>query len=55
MLIQEPDPILESMVLLGDKNVCMYLLMSERYPFLSGSMSYVIPKENQTFSIMKQK
>lgn len=53
MLIQEPGPISERLVLLGDNNICMYLLMGERYLFLGGGMSYVVPKENQMFSIMK--
>ena len=44
MILQEPGPISEHLIFLGDNRVCMYLLMGEKYLLLGGGMSYVVPK-----------
>ena len=43
MILQEPGPISEHLIFLGDNRVCMYLLMGEKYLLLGGGMSYVVP------------
>lgn len=44
MMVQEPGPISEHLIFLGDNRICLYLLMGERYLLLGGGMSYAVPE-----------
>ncbi|RJR21765.1 MAG: MBL fold metallo-hydrolase [Desulfobacteraceae bacterium] len=44
MMVQEPGPISEHLIFLGDNRICMYLLMGERHLLLGGGMSHAVPE-----------